>query len=79
MDIKRDRKENDNNIPCPVCGGVGEVMNSNHFIADYAIGHRYETCRFCYGLGTISQQKYKEYLSGKNKKWSVPSETLPRD
>lgn len=43
MDIKRDRKENDNNIPCPVCGD-GEVMNPNHFVADYAIGRRYETC-----------------------------------
>lgn len=55
----------DKSIPCPICGGNGEVMNSNHYIADFTVGRRYEICRFCYGLGTISAQKYNEYLSEK--------------
>lgn len=66
MDIKRKGKELDEkcdrDIPCPICGGDGEVVNPNHLLADYAIGRRYETCRLCYGLGRISSLRYEEYL-----------------
>lgn len=38
---------------CPECGGSGETLNENHYIADTSWENRYVVCRRCFGIGTI--------------------------
>ena len=38
---------------CPQCGGSGETLNENHYIADTSRENRYVVCRRCFGIGTI--------------------------
>ena len=38
---------------CCECGGTGEIINYNHYVADTSIENRYVVCKRCFGTGWV--------------------------
>lgn len=38
---------------CCECGGTGEIINDNHYVADISIENRYVVCKRCSGVGWV--------------------------